>query len=254
MSRSVVITGGFGALGHAVAERFVAAGDKVARIDLSHQAPYPIESALEIGGVELVDSAATQAALARAARAHGGIDVLVNIAGGFTWETLEAGDLKTWAEMHAVNVTTTVTVTQLALPELRAAREGRIINIGAAAALKGTAGMGPYSASKAGVHRLTESLSDELAETSITVNAVLPTIIDTPANRATMPDADFSQWVEPDAIASIILFLSSHSARAITGALIPATRGYNVAQLATESANGTSPSHSPSIFHEDRDW
>ena len=85
--------------------------------------------------------------------------------------------------------------------------------------------MGAYAASKAGVHRLTEALASEMVDSNLTVNAVLPSIIDTPTNRADMPDADTSQWVKPQAISEVILFLASHAARAINGALIPVTRG-----------------------------
>jgi NAD(P)-dependent dehydrogenase (short-subunit alcohol dehydrogenase family) len=99
---------------------------------------------------------------------------------------------------------------------------GRIINIGAgAAAARAGAGMGAYTASKAGVQKLTESLADELRDRGITVNAVLPGTIDTPRNRSDMPDADFSRWVTPDAIAEVVVFLASDSAQAVTGAAIP---------------------------------
>jgi NAD(P)-dependent dehydrogenase (short-subunit alcohol dehydrogenase family) len=156
--------------------------------------------------------------------AHGGIDVLVNVAGGFTWETLEGGSLDSWARMQAMNLTTNATITKLALPALKAAHHGRIVNIGAGAAIKAGMGMGAYSASKSGVHRLTEALAEELAGTGVTVNAILPSIIDTPTNRADMPDADTSQWVKPEAIADVIVFLASPAARGVTGALIPVTR------------------------------
>lgn len=159
MSRSIIITGGFGVLGQAVTERFVSVGDKVACIDLAQQAAFPIEAWLGIGGVDLTDPLATGDALARASREHGGIDVLVNVAGGFSWETLESDNLATWAAMHAANLATTANVIQLALPGLKSASHGRIVNVGAAAALKAEAGMGPYAASKAGVHRLTEALA-----------------------------------------------------------------------------------------------
>ena len=109
------------------------------------------------------------------------------------------------------------------MPALIAA--GRVINIGAGAAVKAGMGMGSYAASKSGVHRLTEALAEELAGTSVTVNAILPSIIDTPTNRKDMPDADTSQWVQPAAVADVILFLASPAARSITGALIPVTRG-----------------------------
>jgi len=225
MARSVIVTGGFGILGQAVAAAFAAQGDKVARVDFSTHAPGAQPDALNIGGVDLTDAEATQAALDTVTTAHGGIDVLVNVAGGFTWETLADGSLDSWARMQAMNLMTAATITKLALPHLTGSSEGRIVNIGAGAAIKAGMGMGAYAASKSGVHRLTEALAEELAGTSVTVNAVLPSIIDTPTNRKDMPDADFSQWVQPAAIADVILFLASPAARAVTGGLIPVTRG-----------------------------
>lgn len=225
MARSVIVTGGFGILGAAVAAAFARTGDKVARIDFAPEARDPLVGALDIGGVDLTDAPATQAALDRVAAAHGGIDVLVNVAGGFTWETLEGGSLASWARMQAMNLTTAATITQLALPQLKASAAGRVISIGAGAAVKAGMGMGAYAASKSGVHRLTEALAEELAGTRVTVNAILPSIIDTPTNRADMPDADFATWVQPEAIADVIAFLASDAGRAVTGALIPVTRG-----------------------------
>ena len=225
MARSIIVTGGFGILGQAVAGAFAAQGDKVARIDFAASPAAKLDGALELGGIDLTDAAATQAALNQVTAAHGGIDVLVNVAGGFIWETLEGGSTETWARMQAMNLMTAVTITKLALPLLTKAREGRIINIGAGAAVRAGMGMGAYTASKAGIHRLTEALAEELAGSGVTVNAVLPSIIDTPTNRADMADADTSQWVKPAAVADVILFLASPAARAITGALIPVTRG-----------------------------
>jgi len=225
MARSVIVTGGFGILGQAVAEAFAAAGDKVARIDFAPAAVKAIRGTLDIGGVDLTDAAATARALDSVRAAHGGIDVLVNVAGGFTWETLEGGSIESWARMQSINLISNATITKAALADLKASSAGRIISIGAGAAIKAAAGMGAYTASKAGVHRLTEALAEELAGTGVTVNAVLPSIIDTPTNRADMPDADTSQWVKADAVADVILFLASPAARAVTGALIPVTRG-----------------------------
>jgi NAD(P)-dependent dehydrogenase (short-subunit alcohol dehydrogenase family) len=125
--------------------------------------------------------------------------------------------------MHALNVKTTLNASRAALPHLKASPEGRIVNIGANGAVKAGHGMGAYAASKAGVHRLTEALAEELKPTSVTVNAVLPSIIDTAANRADMPDADPKKWVAPADLAAVILFLASPEARAVTGALIPVT-------------------------------
>lgn len=225
MARSVIVTGGFGILGNAVASAFAAAGDKVARIDFAPHARVTLAGALDIGGVDLTDAAKTEAALAQVVAAHGGIDVLVNVAGGFVWETLEGGSLESWAKMHGMNLISAVTITKLALPELKQSDAGRIVNIGAGGAVKAGMGFAPYAASKAGVHKLTEALAEELAGTSVTVNAILPSIIDTPTNRADMPDADFSTWVKPEAIADVIGFLASDAGRSVTGALVPVTRG-----------------------------
>ncbi len=225
MARSIIVTGGFGVLGHAVAEAFAKQGDKVARVDFAASPAVALAGALDIGGVNLTDADATQTALDQIAAAHGGIDVLVNVAGGFTWETLEEGSLDSWARMQAMNLMTNATITKLALPALKAGDHGRIVNIGAGAAIKAGMGMGAYTASKSGVHRLTEALAEELGGTGVTVNAILPSIIDTPTNRKDMPDADTSQWVTPEAVADVILFLASDAARGVTGALIPVTRG-----------------------------
>lgn len=225
MPRSIIVTGGFGILGQAVAEVFAQAGDRVARVDFAASSAALLDDTLDIGGVDLTDIHATQDALDQVMAAHGGIDVLVNVAGGFTWETLEEGSLDSWAKMQAMNLLTNATITKLALPALKSADGGRIVNIGAGPALKAGMGMGAYAASKAGVHRLTEALAEELAGTSVTVNALIPSVIDTPANRRDMPEEDFSKWVKPEAIAEVIVFLASPAARAVTGALIPVMRG-----------------------------
>ena len=122
--------------------------------------------------------------------------------------------------MFRVNLMTAANASRAAIPYLAAGDGGAIVNIGAGAALKSGAGMGAYAASKSGVHRLTESLAEEL-KGQVTVNAVLPSTIDTPANRKDMPDADFSTWVTAEEIANVILFLVSDKARGVTGALIP---------------------------------
>jgi NAD(P)-dependent dehydrogenase (short-subunit alcohol dehydrogenase family) len=170
-------------------------------------------------GVDLTSPAEARRAMDTAASKLGGIDVLVNIAGGFRWETIADGKLDTWDFLYAINLKTALCACQAALSHLPA-DGGRIVNVGAAGALKAGSGMGAYTASKAGVAKLTEALAEELKDKGVNVNAVLPTIIDTPANRADMPKADFGRWVDPQALADVILFLSSHAARAITGASI----------------------------------
>lgn len=224
--RSVVVTGAFGNLGVAVARRFREQGAAVA---LLGRAPPPAWVAAEfpaphcvLGGVDLTQAASTGAAMEAVRSKLGSIDVLVNVAGGFRWQTLEQGDVDGWDAMFAVNLKTAVVSTRAALPQLLASGAGRIINVGAGAAVRPAgAGMGAYAASKAGVHKLTESLAEELKDRGITVNAVLPGIIDTPRNRADMPKADFSRWVQPEAIAAVIAFLASEQAAAVTGALVP---------------------------------
>jgi NAD(P)-dependent dehydrogenase (short-subunit alcohol dehydrogenase family) len=224
VKKRVVITGAVGALGSAVAQAFASAGARLALIDRAAD-PKDLLKTLGgqhsfKGGVDLSDPAQAQSALDAAAGALGGVDVLVNIAGAFRWETLAAGKLETWDFLYSVNLKTAVCACKAVLPHL-SSQHGRIINIGANAAAKAGAGMGAYAASKAGVAKLTEALAEELKDQGITVNAVLPSIIDTPANRADMPNADFTRWVAPAALADVILFLASDAARAVTGALIP---------------------------------
>ena len=224
---AVVITGAFGALGQAVARTFAGRGARLALLDVTPQPPPAIRAELGaaplvFGGVDLSDMEATRRAMAATAMRFGGIDVLVNIAGGFRWEKLEDGEPETWDQLYAMNLRTAVVCCKAALPALIERGGGRIINIGAgAAAARAGAGMGAYTASKAGVQRLTESLSEEVKDRGVTVNAILPGTIDTPRNRADIPDADFSRWVSPEAIAEVIAFLASDAARAVTGAAIP---------------------------------
>lgn len=219
-SRTYAITGGFGILGQAVARAALATGGKVALIDFAPANRTPLVGAVEIGGVDLSDEMQARAAMDRAADALGGLDVLVNVAGGFVWQTLADGDLAAWSRMFALNTLTCASACKAALPHLLAARAGRIVSVGAGGAVKAAAGMGAYAASKAGVHRLTESLAEEL-KGRVTVNAVLPSIIDTPTNRADMPDADPAVWVTPDEVAQAILWLASDAASGVTGALLP---------------------------------
>ena len=219
--RVIAITGGHGVLGRAVVEAALADGLKVAIIDHAPGQSAP-EGVLELGGVDLTDPASAQTAIDRVAAHFGRLDALFNIAGGFVWQTTDDAD-PAWASMFALNVATALNASRAALPHLKASAEGRIVNVGANAALKSAAGMGAYAASKAGVHRLTESLAEELKDSPVTVNAVLPSILDTARNRQDMPDADPAKWVAPADLARVMLFLASPGSRAITGTLIPVT-------------------------------
>jgi NAD(P)-dependent dehydrogenase (short-subunit alcohol dehydrogenase family) len=220
MGKIVVITGALGALGRIVAETAMERGAKVAGVDHAPSQFAATSERLELGGVDLSDPAQATKAVDAAARHFGRLDALINIAGGFTFETVADGDNKSWQRMHALNVLTALNASRAALPHLAKSDAGRIVNIGAIGALQAGAGMGAYAASKAGVHRLTEALAAEW-KGKVTVNAVLPSIIDTEANRKSMPKADISKWVQPQELAEVILFLASDAASAVTGALIP---------------------------------
>ena len=221
--KRVAVTGAFGSLGVAVVNTLQTAGARVAAIDRADAPPQSasLGNAHLFGGVDLGAADAAQTTLTAAAQALGGIDALVNIAGAFRWEKLESGSLDTWDLLYRINLRTAVAATKAALPFLIESRAGRIVNIGAMGATKAAAGMGAYAASKAGVAKLTEALAEELKDRGITVNALLPSTIDTPPNRADMPKADFERWVKPTQLADVIVFLLSDQASAITGALIP---------------------------------
>ncbi|MET0722814.1 MAG: 3-oxoacyl-ACP reductase FabG [Tardiphaga sp.] len=216
----VVITGASGALGQVVVEMALARGAQVAAIDHATKTPASAPHLSQIGGIDLADAAQAGQAIETAATQFGRIDALLNIAGAFTFETIDSGSNDAWEKMHRLNLLTALNASRAAIPHLVASTAGRIVNIGAIGALQAGAGMGPYAAAKAGVHRLTEALAAEL-KGRVTVNAVLPSTIDTPANRRDMPKADFTKWVTAQELAEVILFLASDAASAITGALLP---------------------------------
>jgi NAD(P)-dependent dehydrogenase (short-subunit alcohol dehydrogenase family) len=225
--KTVVVTGAFGALGSAVAEAAMRRGASVAALDYAAAAPGGLverlgPKALLVGGIDLALPHAAERSMIEVTTRFGRIDALLNIAGGFKWEKVaDAASVETWDRMFAINLKTALNASRAALPHLLASGAGRIVNVGAQPALHAPEGFAAYAASKAAVHRLTESLADELKEKGVTVNAVLPSIIDTPGNRRDMPKADFSRWVAPADLAAVILFLASDEARAVTGALIP---------------------------------
>jgi NAD(P)-dependent dehydrogenase (short-subunit alcohol dehydrogenase family) len=218
----LVVTGSNGSLGQAVAATLSGYGAKLALLDhATTPSTAPPAGALHYGGIDLTQEEAARSAMARVAKEAGRLDGLINVAGGFHWQKLEGGTLDIWDGMYRLNLRTAVVACQAALPYLLQAGGGRIVNVGAMGATKAATGMGAYAASKEGVAKLTEALAAELKDRGITVNAILPSTLDTPKNRLDMPKADFTRWVTPAEAAEVIAFLVSDAARAVTGALIP---------------------------------
>ncbi|MEM1114664.1 MAG: SDR family NAD(P)-dependent oxidoreductase [Pseudomonadota bacterium] len=214
--KRVVITGVAGTLGKAAA--VVARGHGAEVLGLDIVAAEALEHVDSYHCVDLTDRAATQACFA----SLGPVDALLNIAGGFAMGTAASEpDDEQWDWMFKINVSTNRNATMAAVPLLRARSGGAIVNVGALGAVSGLAGMSAYGCAKSSVMRLTESLAEELKSDGINVNAVLPSMIDTPVNRADMPDADFSTWVAPEKLAEVMCFLASEGASAIHGALVP---------------------------------
>jgi len=215
--KRVVITGGNGALGKGVSQQALACGAEVILLDIAF-ADGSTGGGAACVSVDLCDAQATHDCFAQL----GAVDVLFNLAGGFamgpsTWELSDAD----WNQMFDINVRTMQNAVRAAVPGMLARGRGAIVNVGALGALKGQGQMSAYCAAKSVVMRFTESLSAELKHQGINVNAVLPSMIDTPRNRADMPDADFSQWVSPADLGNVICFLGSDAARAVHGVLLP---------------------------------
>jgi len=225
-NKTVIITGAAGSLGQAVAATFAEAGAARVLVDLSEQAlqtAYPGSDPKQLlAATNLLDPAAVSRAVDAALTKFGRIDALCNIAGGFSMGTpVHATPAADWKKMWDINAQTMLNAVQAVVPKMLAAGGGRIVNVGAGPGQKGAALMGAYSVAKSAVVRMTEAMSAELREQNINVNCVLPSIIDTPANRASMPDADPKKWVAPRDLATAIRFLCSDEARAIHGAAIP---------------------------------
>ncbi len=212
--KTIVITGAQGGLGQAVCDTAVSHGAQVIKLDIAiEHSPEKKQFA-----VNLNDSSATLECF----KEMGDFDAIFNLAGGFhfgtsTWDSND----DSWDQMFNINVNSLRNVLKASVPLFLGKNRGSIVNVGALSALSGLGQMGSYCASKSVVMRLTESLSDEVRKEGINVNAVLPSIIDTPANREAMPDEDYTKWVSPRDLAEVICFLGSDSAQAIHGALIP---------------------------------
>jgi NAD(P)-dependent dehydrogenase (short-subunit alcohol dehydrogenase family) len=224
-----IITGAVGNLGTATARAFQRVGAKTVLVD---HAPDRLRQAfndiagsndhLLAGGIDLSDPASLGRLIEQTLGKFGRVDVLVNTVGGYRGgKPVPETDLADWDFLFNINVRTTLLCCRAIIPQMLKQQRGIIINVASREGLFGNAGYAAYSASKSAVLRLTESLAAELKAANINVNCIMPGIIDTPQNRAALPNADFSKWVEPAAIAEVIAFLASDSARAVQGAALP---------------------------------
>jgi Dehydrogenases with different specificities (related to short-chain alcohol dehydrogenases) len=220
-----IVTGGTGGLGVAVVERLLMAGATVI-ISYVYQDAFQrlAERLPAVIGIQLdlTDETATRSAYTTIANAHGGIDILVNAAGGFAGgEPVHQTSWELWQSQIDINLKTAVISCAAAIPHLITRGGGAIVNVSSRTATQSGANLAAYAAAKRAVLQLTEALAVELRPHNITVNTVLPSVIDTPANRAAMPKANYEVWVKPAEIAEVIHFLVSPAARIISGAAIP---------------------------------
>ncbi len=223
-----IVTGAAGNLGSAVCQAFAAHGARIAMVDLDAEALEQARAGLPAGSdaasftANLIQPASVADMVERVVAHFGRIDILANIAGGFTMgPPVHETEDKDWDFMMDLNARTVFNTCRAVVPRMLDAGGGRIVNVSARAATQGKGNMAPYCASKAAVITLTESLSAELKDNGINVNCILPGTVDTPQNRAAMPDQDHGRWVPPAALANVILFLASDAARHVTGAAIP---------------------------------
>lgn len=230
--QTIIITGAAGNLGTAVALELAQEGVRLVCLDRSQEKLEGLVSRLPstaeilpIAGTDMTSQEACAAAVAQATERFGGIAALVNTVGGFQAGPVTKA-LGQWDAMITANARTALAISAAVLPIMQRARYGRIIHIAALAGLKAPAGLAAYAASKAAVIRLTESIAEEYRADRITANCILPSVIDTPQNRAAMPKADMSNWVSPASIARLIAFLVSPAGGVVTGAAIPAA-GFN---------------------------
>jgi len=227
--RVVVVAGGTGGLGRAVSLAFLEEGATVIVtyrkeeefLALKESAAANLNS-LEGRSVDVIDEAATTGFIQEALKQHGAVDVLVNTVGGY------AGGVKLWDlktsvldQMLALNLRSGYNLARAVVPEMMKAGRGSIINVAAKAALDHGAGASAYAASKAAAVALMDSLAGDVKGTGVRVNSILPSIIDTAANRAAMPGSDFTIWPKPQDIANVVLFLASDFAKTIHGAAVP---------------------------------
>jgi NAD(P)-dependent dehydrogenase (short-subunit alcohol dehydrogenase family) len=231
MNHSVIlITGAAGNLGRAVSSKLAASGFRLALVDRTIESLDTVVAGLPKDGeylalpsIDLSDSAAATEMAAHVVKRFGVISGLVNTVGGFRTGPVIEEAVDQWQLMMTLNAYVTLTTSAAVLPFMRNAGFGRIVHVSAAAGLKAGANQAAYAASKAAVIRVVESIAEEHRKDGITANCILPSTIDTPQNRADMPDAPTDSWVRPSAIAELIEFLVSEQSRVVTGSAINAT-------------------------------
>jgi len=215
----VLIAGGSGALGQTVVPAFTRAGAQVITVD-RHALPAQIASGAAIQA-DVADEGDVQRLVTDVVRKAGRIDALINLVGGFAMGRVVETDAALWQRMLTMNLTAAFLLSKSVLPHMVARGTGRIVHVVAWAAVEPFAGAAAYIVSKSSLLALIKVLALELSGSGVTVNGVLPNTIDTPANRASMPQTDPSTWTKPESIADTLLFLASEEARQISGAAIP---------------------------------
>lgn len=219
--KTVVLTGAAGNLGRAVIARLLTSGANVVALDRPGPALAAIKDVQTIAVTDLADEAECASTFSSIAAAYARIDGVIHTVGGFAWAGLADSGPALFEQQFRMNVLTTLNVLRASIAHMRIANHGSIVAVGAGAALRAPSGMAAYAAAKSAVHRMVESFADELRDQHIRVNAVLPSTMDTPQNRADMPDADPAKWTKTSEVAETIAFLLSDAASGITGALIP---------------------------------
>jgi NAD(P)-dependent dehydrogenase (short-subunit alcohol dehydrogenase family) len=228
VARVVIVTGGSGALGQAVTRRFLAEGAYVCvpwiveheRERLEASVPREAQARLQLERCDVLDDAAVERLVTELVERHRRLDVVVSAVGGFAMGELVQTDRALWDTMLTLNLTSTYVTARAALPHMLTAGSGRIVAVASRAVVPPAGGFIAYTVAKAGVIAFVRALAAETRGRGVTVNAVLPSTMDTPANRASMPDADPQAWVPVDAVADAIAYLAAESSAHVTGTLL----------------------------------